>query len=397
MQATVKVTIRYCIWREGRPRFVPSKDLRKLGFAGKDLKHESGQWFTLEETKAWVDGELMARIQERKAQAAGGRRVNRDKRATIYSVADLFADMFKDDPKLKSDDAPLTPGRRLKRLAANTVRFYRGMANILQGFDEELWVAPARSISPVVAWGLYEKLAEAKGLHTARGVIAAARRAWSWGRRTGKVGENPFKDLGMEMPEGRVRAGTVAEVRHLVATCDAQGRFDVGDMIMLAVFTTQRQADRLAMTWKQIAGGRFFVEQNKTGAIISAPLPAVLLARLEAAKVRRHERNLQFRNVCIDERLNQPWNEHSYRHVFAELRALAAATMGSIADLRDQDLRDTGISWARDGGAAFDMRRLLSGHSAQSAELEEKHYLAATPSQGDAAAQAILKTWEKGE
>jgi hypothetical protein len=44
----------YVPYRDGRPRFVPGPRERELGFAGQDLKHESGAWFTFEEARAWA-------------------------------------------------------------------------------------------------------------------------------------------------------------------------------------------------------------------------------------------------------------------------------------------------------------------------------------------------------
>jgi integrase len=395
MQATVKVTIRYCIWREGRPRFVPSADLRKLGFKGRDLKHDDGRWLDLMETKAWVNA-LLLTITDRKQKKAEGKRLRPLPQGEGYLVSNLFADMFALDPKLQSSGDV-----KGKVRSPHTVRFYRTMANALQDFDPELWASPAQAVSVVVAHGLYEQLAfdkqRGKGLHMARGVIACCRRAWSWGRKKGRVRENPFKDLGMEMPEGRRRAASTSEVKHLIATADSEGWPELGDMVVLAIVTSQRQADRLTMKLSQLAQGRFHFEQQKTGRMISGMVGPWLASRLEAARARRQAQKVQHPYVVINERANAPWGDDHYRHVFARIRAVAAIAMPSLADLTDQDLRDTGLTWARAGGADFERRRQLSGHSPQSAELEEKHYLAHTHSDGDEAVKAIMKTWETGE
>jgi hypothetical protein len=49
---------RYITWRDGRPRFSPSPQLREAGHKSHDLKHEDGRWFTKEETNAWSDAML---------------------------------------------------------------------------------------------------------------------------------------------------------------------------------------------------------------------------------------------------------------------------------------------------------------------------------------------------
>lgn len=40
----------YCVWRNGRPRFLPSPRVRAEGHEPRDLKHEDGAWFTFGET-----------------------------------------------------------------------------------------------------------------------------------------------------------------------------------------------------------------------------------------------------------------------------------------------------------------------------------------------------------
>ncbi|MDZ7822616.1 MAG: hypothetical protein U5K75_00255 [Ahrensia sp.] len=42
-------------WRDGRPRFTPSKSLRDQGHIGKDLKTDDGQWFTRGQAVDWSE------------------------------------------------------------------------------------------------------------------------------------------------------------------------------------------------------------------------------------------------------------------------------------------------------------------------------------------------------
>lgn len=385
--ADVTIKIRYCIWRDGRPRFVPAKDLRALGFKGKDLKHEDGRWFNIIETQAFV-GELLQTVAERKTKKLDGKRLGKIPVQQHYLVADLFKDFF-----LRPEMQPQKEVR-VKARAPNTVRYYKTMSKALRDFDAELWASPARAVNVVIAWGLYEKLYAERGLHMARSVIATCRSAWSWARKKGKVSENPFKDLGMETPEGRQRAGTVAEMKHLIGICDANQRPEIGDMVVLGFLTGQRQADRLDMEGGQIEGGRFRFYQAKMKKRISGPVKPILAARLEASRERRKKHKVKWPQVVIDEKLQRPYKVDHYRHEFARMVKLAAVAMPSIADFTDQDLRDTAITWARNGGADFEVRRKLSGHSVDSAQLEEDHYLANEETLGDDAVQAIMNVWE---
>lgn len=47
-------TLPYIVWRKGRPRFVPGARERALGFKGRDLRHEDGRWFSLEEAETFA-------------------------------------------------------------------------------------------------------------------------------------------------------------------------------------------------------------------------------------------------------------------------------------------------------------------------------------------------------
>jgi len=380
------VKLDYVVWREGRPRFVPGPAQRALGFKGHDLRHADGRWFMLDEALAFSTGIKAEAIQRR----AGGQRKPME-RPKWYSVADLFADLWRHPQFNRSN-----PGR-MKPLAESTIRNYKTMANALMEYDAELWASPVEAVSRVTAFGLYERLYRDKGLHMARHIIATCSMAWSRGGRAGRASSNPFLRLGMETVPGRLRAASVEELRHWVAVCDAEGRPEVGDMLLFAVFTAQRQGDRLRLTWDDVKDGTFVVEQSKTNRKVRAALPAIVLARLAAAKLRRKDAKVTWPQLFIDEKANRPWKADHYRHVLADLRRAAAKSLPSIADLTDQDLRDTALTWARGGGADFETRRSLSGHSQSAAALEEKHYLAATETVGDAAVSAIMAVWEKGE
>ena len=51
----VTVSIPHVTWREGRPRFIPGRHLRAEGFKGRDLRHDDGRWFTIDEAAAWSE------------------------------------------------------------------------------------------------------------------------------------------------------------------------------------------------------------------------------------------------------------------------------------------------------------------------------------------------------
>ena len=102
-------------------------------------------------------------------------------------------------------------------------------------------------------------------------------------------------------------------------------------------------------------------------------------------------------HVILDERTWQPIKPDHYRHVFAEIRAEAAKQVASVAGLRDQDLRDTAVTWMALGEATIPEIISVTGHTAESAHQILKHYLARHPEMADAAIGKMVTWFEKGD
>jgi hypothetical protein len=73
---------------------------------------------------------------------------------------------------------------------------------------------------------------------------ASADTALSFGPHKNRVAFNPAKGLGSAQTEHRIR-GTIAKMETLLATANALGRDDATLLLLLGLFTGQRQADRL--------------------------------------------------------------------------------------------------------------------------------------------------------
>jgi hypothetical protein len=202
-------------------------------------------------------------------------------------------------------------------------------------------------------------------------------------------------------------------------------RPSLGDSIMLGLFTGQRQGDRLALEDAGLFDGRRRFRQNKTGVVVAIRETAQLASRLEEARTRVAKIALKFGlekekrpiTIIVDEHTGRAWNADTYRHVFAEIRAAAAAGIldeeatakarhpekiwriapcPSLAEKRDQDLRDTAVTWLARAGATLPEIAGVTGHSLASIHDILKHYLAVTPELGDAAI-AKLTAWMERE
>lgn len=451
---TVKVSIWNCDWRDGRPRFVPGPKLRRLIGPGFDLKNEGGAWLTLEETRRWSEQKKAEVDALRKARAdakAEGRRMPAaativQKRARGLSVSELFQEWYL-SPKFTGG---VTKGkRRQKGLSAASIRDYKSKARALEAFDPELAAGPPAGITDELAQAIYERMWEQLGLAMANGVVAVCSTCWSWAGGVGKAGirrgSNPWQNVTRTTAEARVVVLEDFEIAAWVAACDLAiketgsrdrqrngiaavdlaaepvARPELGDAIFLGLFSGQRQGDRLALldSGRDDKGRRRF-KQSKTGAIVAIPETPQLAARLAAAAERRKGLkvvDLHNPQVILDERRKRPFKSDHYRHLVAERRQIAvdgvvdveateaARVAGrndpepiwrlkpcpSLAGKRDQDLRDTAVTWLARAGCNVMQIASITGHSLASIHSILKHYLALHPEMADAAIGKLVE------
>jgi len=400
------IKLPYVIWRDGRPRFQPSSREQKIGFKGRDLKHADGRWFTLDEARAESERMLTAIKQTRESgkkfkpapalRSAGG------------TVEDLLEDWLE---ALRADKDPDT------QLSPDTISSYAKAAIALQfkpesraqrkkriekeraaetlGLDtparpkEEFATARVAAVDKIVLKDLFTYLKRVRGHHMAQAAIAAFSAAYTWGGldRRWRLGANPRHQIELPRPEGRIVIYSDAEIRALIAAADAIGRPSIGDAVMLGLFTCQRQRDRVFLKDEGLVDGRRQFRQSKTNRkLVPIKETPQLAARLEAARARVAAIKLKLgtrpETIVVDETTGDTYKQDTYRHVFGEVRAHAAKDMPSLAGKRDQDLRDTGVTWLARADNTLPEICAISGHSLQSAQTIIKHYL------GDQAALA---------
>jgi hypothetical protein len=407
-----ELKLHYVIWRDGRPRFQPSGRERSLGFKGEDLRHADGRWFSFEEARAWSAGRYAEIAQ---ARSAGRRRPvpagNLSRKGG--TVSDLLDDW------LAALDAETNPATRL---APDTLHSYRAFAVALRWKPETLAArkgrrdrerlaartgakppsrtreefadTPVAAIDKIALKDFHGYLVRTRGAHAARGSIAAFSAAYTWGGldRRWRLGPNPRFELSLPQPKGRIVIYSDAELRALDTAATALGRPSIGDALWLGVFTSQRQRDRLLLKDEGLVDGRRMFRQSKTGRLVAMPETPMLAARLEAARARVAALKLRLGTrpdtVVVDEATGLPYVQSSYRHEFSRVRAAAAAAMPSLAGKRDQDLRDTAVTWLARSGCTMAEICAITGHSSQSVQVIIEHYLGSTRELAD---QAIAK------
>lgn len=440
--AEIRIQITHVSWRNGRPRFQPGAQLRTEGWKGEDLRHgpeqhqpgrpprKIGAWFTAEECVAWVterEKAIAARRQEIADAKARGRRAAKlapAKAGAWFSIEDLF-EAWQKSPRLAGGEAE--GKRKVKAVAPATLDDYKIKMGVLEKFDPELYAAPVDALTKQIVYDLYERLWTARGLATARGVIATLSSAMSWGIKKGHVHlpANPCHDLGMETPDPRLRCLTPDEVRALVAAADAIGRPEIGDCTILGCWTGQRQGDRLSMVDGGAIDGRRCFRQRKTGVVIMIPDAPEVTGRLEAMRKRRAGWPVQPMEIVVDEVQRQPWKRSHYSHTWAKVRAAAVAgipdeqatarrnrefaakekpipaepvwklkPMPSLEDAHDQDLRDTAVTWLARARCTLPEICQITGHTLQSATQTLKHYLSSHPEIADNAIEKLVAWME---
>ncbi|MGO8401359.1 tyrosine-type recombinase/integrase [Rhizobium ruizarguesonis] len=385
--------ITYVTWRHGRPRFIPSKGLRERGYEGEDLKNDDGAWMTAGQCLEWSRAFTRQLARE---DAAKPKKKAKAKKATpaavpltrSYSVEQLFADW-------------LEPGinPHMGTLAKKTVDEYRYKGNVFKNYAPDIWTSEVEALDKPICLGVYDKLFVLAGHASAHGAMTILGIAIEWAISRGRVRGlvvNPAHGLGMAAPPARLRVGSIEEIDHFVATADAAGWPEIGDMIMLGVWTGQRQGDRLELRYEGVRARRMHFRQMKTGARVSIPVARELQKRLDAAIIRRKDLGIDDEHVVVCERLKRPFTSSHYRHKIEDMRVLAAATMPSIADLRDQDLRDTAVTWLKRAGCEIHEICAITGHSPRTIFDILKHYMAIEEEDATAAIEKMEK-WHAKE
>ncbi|RWI96068.1 hypothetical protein [Mesorhizobium sp.] len=435
------INIKHVSWRDGRPRFQPSKTLREAGYTGKDLRHEDGRWFSRGEALDWSDA-FSKQLVKAKPKAAPGVPAPAPAKVQFYSVGQLFEDWYK-SAKFEQPEDEAELQRQVAAgiiYAPKTIRDYQQKARVIADFDPTLYASPVDALSQPVLYGLYEQLVKARGISTARGAVATLSVALGWGKRRGKftfrenLGVNPAQDLQMATPPPRIRFGTRTEIETLIAVADHLQWFEVGDMTLLGVWTGQRQRDRLDMEDRGLVNGRRIFRQSKTGAIVAVREAPELERRLAASQERRRAARAEallgaqtpeeraaierrFARVILNERFDKRFNKclwqtyqgQVYSHRFAEVRDYAVKGIRhengvdwivkpcpSLADFLEPDLRDTAVTWLALAGSTVPEICAITGHSLASATRVLRHYLAVHPEMADSAIRKMVEWYDAG-
>lgn len=270
----------------------------------------------------------------------------------------------------------------------------------------------ARHISPAAVQAFYEAELRREETRDGKAVVvetpakaAAAVRVLRLllenGIRLGYLpaGANPAKRPGISNSRKREPViWTPEQVRHMAATADAMGWRSVGTAILLNEWIGQRESDILALAPWRVEAEALRITQGKRGRNVVLPVHMVphLVARLKG-EWERPGAVVSSEYLLLHEGTKKAWKLYTFSHVFADVRAKAAAgdeelgvvAMPSCANLRFMELRHTAVTRNHEAGVDELGIAGITGHSPRTVrEILDRHYLVRTEK---AAAAAFSK------
>jgi hypothetical protein len=415
-------SIPYVQWREGKPRFIPSPELRAVGFKGKDLRHgETGPWYTRDEAAEWgkLNVEKIRAAQQGKAAPLAPARG--DTLADLIKAYLASPDFAALADRTRQDQARLEQLICFKPVAGKPDK--SGKPRLERSTISQ---TPARFIDRADVKALAERLEKRHGLAQGNKTIKFMSAAFRFGTLAPRwrLSHNPCHRLNLRTPAPRVAVWTEAMVRQMVAAADIMGRPEVGDCIYLGLFTGQRLGDRLQLIDGGLVGGGRMFRQSKTGAVVIIPETRELTARLAAMRDRRAKsdpaRKVVYPNMITSSISGLPLTPSGYNQVFNDVKrraiagiidqaeTAAAASRGvnepvwllppgqaGLDAMRDQDLRDTAVTWLALADCTLMQIASITGHSIASIQTTIRHYLYMDVRLAGAAIDKLQKWVEK--
>lgn len=414
-------------------RFAPGPHLRAKGAKSKVLTDAHGRFLTLDEAKLFRDSAVAA--------AEGGVTHEAPALAPLQQrTLDALWKLYRDTKRAQiAKNATLPPDRRDDdAIKPATLRFYTSMIKPWLEFAGD---TPAAALDGDTIKAEYKNQKTERGHHAAHASYRSLLALLAFGVSDAKWLEaNPARELGLTPPRGRLRLGSPEEIEALVDAADAlaQRAIDdalaasvwlaahapryanrisallfsawavaenwrsIGDAIVAALWTAQRQQDLLACDLglqlrdgvlifartheadysQQKVQGR--VEQGGQAQVdVLPPLAERLRGRTIGPLVARWD--------------GQRWGADAFRHAYADVRAEAAKRVASVASLQYRDLRDTSITRLDEAEVKITSIAIWSGHSLKTIhEILQAHYLVTSRKRAQRVAEK-MDAWRKAE
>ncbi|WP_022729740.1 tyrosine-type recombinase/integrase [Fodinicurvata sediminis] len=386
-----QIKVRYFVEKPGRNggrRFFwqPSRTLRELGWAPRRLARATDS-----REEAIAEAEALNRELDA-WRGSGGVAVQTRQGPPPGSVADLIR-RYKASPKFKS-------------LRPKTQKDYRAH---LQLIEDWAGPAPVRSLTRRLVQRWYHAMQPGTPAK-ANAALRVLRILLNFAMNEGDVEVNVAAQPGMIGTQPRLRIWTPEEIEAFVEMADVLDRPSIGDAVLCGAYLGQREGDLLELTRLQVSGQRVRLRQSKRSARIDVPMVPRLERRLKAAMARLEHYGCTAPQIIVSETTGRKYRADNFRHVFAEIRAAAAADgMPSLQGQRApdaaeeaeppvpaqfMDLRDTAVTNLAEAGCTIPEIASISGHSEKSVYNILQHYLALNSAMASSAIAKLL-AWEE--
>lgn len=436
------------VWRDGRPRWLPSPTRREQGWRPVDLAVERrGQkvWMTQGEAvdrckainaavAAWtLRGDLVPADMADFAPA-GSLDASRPSPAQIKSRRSIRAlrDGWLASPKFTlarvegglAESTKADYRQKLDRLFQALVEDDGDPAKVaaLLELDIATLAAPELEEDDFPLEDAYAWLMAHAGHAQAFGVLSVASAWLTWCRKKKRIRDltpNPVELIDRTPPDGKIRVATPDEARALVAAADRLGHPSVGDAVLLALDLGWSMADLFRLDWRRVVmatnpetGEPHLVvkrvSRQKT-AVASSDIPLMALGLHAVARIRARFAQADVTPTHLIVREPSPrnrtgvWNRRAFNEAWNGVRteaAKAAPTLLGVDGPTDEDriapfdfmdTRDTFITLAREAGLNVEQttQRSLHRSNARVVAVWQKHYGTATPRMGAAGARTL--------
>lgn len=211
-----------------------------------------------------------------------------------------------------------------KQLEPRTQRGYDQCLDIIREWAGD---APAAAITAARAEKLYAPL-QVRAPAMANAVMRVGRLLWNRAAKVGvPVGVNPFEKPGLVGLDKNGKPWPRAAIAAMVDAADRLGMHGVGDAIALNEWLGQRQADILALPRTILSAEDLPIRQGKGGVWVVLPLSLVpqIAARLALMRARTAGTTVKATTAIVNAATGLPYNEHTFRHDVARVRAAIAA------------------------------------------------------------------------
>lgn len=185
-------------------------------------------------------------------------------------------------------------------------------------------------------------------------------------------------------------AAVAAAANYVDGNGDPRPRKSLGTALLLAHELGQREADILALQWRQWDGTHIRLTQQKTSEIMRVKATQRLREHLEQLKAETEAARFALTHIVMNEETNRRYRAGNFQHKLRQtLDAAIDAGADVLGGLEYRDLRRTAVVNMGEIGMPLNLIASVSGHRIETTQKILNIYLPRTGAQADKAIDRI--------